>query len=44
MIGANVALLPFGIAQAPSELPGWKPIAAVVALGIAGTGSGSCSS
>jgi drug/metabolite transporter (DMT)-like permease len=40
MVGATVALLPFGIAQAPSELPGWKPIAAVLALGIAGTGVG----
>ena len=40
MVGATVVLLPFGIAQAPSELPGWKPVAAVVALGVAGTGLG----
>ena len=40
MIGATVALLPFGIAQAPSELPGWDAAGAVVALGIVGTGIG----
>ena len=40
MIGASIALVPFGIAQAPSELPGWESAAAVVALGVAGTGLG----
>ena len=40
MLGALVALLPFGIAQAPAELPGLKASAAVVALGLAGTGAG----
>jgi drug/metabolite transporter (DMT)-like permease len=34
---AAVAVMPFGIAQAPSHLPGWKPIASVVVLGIVGT-------
>jgi drug/metabolite transporter (DMT)-like permease len=40
MIGASIALVPFGIAQAPGELPGWKSVAAVLALGVAGTGLG----
>jgi drug/metabolite transporter (DMT)-like permease len=40
MIGASIALVPFGIAQAPRELPGWEATAAVVALGVAGTGVG----
>jgi drug/metabolite transporter (DMT)-like permease len=35
-IAAAVAL-PAGVAQAPSEAPGWKTIASVVALGIPGT-------
>jgi len=35
-IAAAVAL-PAGVAQAPSEMPGWKTIASVVALGIPGT-------
>lgn len=39
-IGATLALLPFGIAQAPGELPGWEASASVLALGIAGTGLG----
>ena len=40
MLGATVALLPFGLAQAPHEVPGWEAIASVVALGVAGTGVG----
>ena len=40
MIGATATLLPFGIAQAPGELPGWEAVAAVLALGLAGTGAG----
>lgn len=40
MIGATAVLLPFGVAQAPGELPGWEATAAVVALGLAGTGIG----
>ena len=36
----RVALLPFGLAQAPHEVPGWEAIASVVALGVAGTGVG----
>jgi drug/metabolite transporter (DMT)-like permease len=34
---AAVVVMPFGIAQAPSHLPGWKPIASVVVLGVVGT-------
>jgi drug/metabolite transporter (DMT)-like permease len=34
---AALAVTPFGIAQAPGQLPGWKPIASVVVLGILGT-------
>ena len=40
MLGASALLLPVGIAQAPSELPGWDAAAAVAALGLAGTGAG----
>lgn len=40
MLGATVALLPFGLAQAPTEAPGWESIGAVLALGVAGTGVG----
>ena len=40
MLGATAVLLPFGLAQAPSQMPGWQSIAAVVALGLAGTGVG----
>jgi drug/metabolite transporter (DMT)-like permease len=37
LIGALVVLLPFGIAQAPSHVPGWKALAAVLALALLGT-------
>jgi drug/metabolite transporter (DMT)-like permease len=40
MLGATVVLLPFGLAQAPSDAPGWESVAAVVALGVAGTAVG----
>jgi drug/metabolite transporter (DMT)-like permease len=40
MIGATIALLPFGVAQAPDEAPGWEAAASVLALGVAGTGLG----
>jgi drug/metabolite transporter (DMT)-like permease len=40
MVGATAALLPFGIAQAPRDLPGWEAVGAVLALGLAGTGAG----
>jgi drug/metabolite transporter (DMT)-like permease len=34
---AAIAVLPAGVAQAPSTLPGWKTIGSVVFLGIVGT-------
>jgi drug/metabolite transporter (DMT)-like permease len=34
---ATLVWLPVGIAQAPSEMPGWKTIGSVLALGIPGT-------
>jgi drug/metabolite transporter (DMT)-like permease len=36
-IVATLVWLPVGVAQAPSETPGWKTIASVIALGIPGT-------
>jgi drug/metabolite transporter (DMT)-like permease len=40
LIGAALALLPFGLAQLPDSIPGWKVIGSVVALGVAGTAIG----
>ena len=37
MAGGTLLLLPFAIAQFPTELPGWKATGSVLALGIAGT-------
>jgi drug/metabolite transporter (DMT)-like permease len=34
-------LLPFGLVQLPAHAPGWKPIASVLALAIAGTAVGT---
>ena len=39
-LGATLALLPFGLAQLPGELPGAKALASVAALGVAGTAIG----
>ena len=36
-LGASAALLPLGLAQAPHELPGWKPLGSVVVLALGGT-------
>lgn len=36
-IGAAVVLLPLGVAQAPHSWPGWRPVAAVLALTVLGT-------
>lgn len=36
----TVVILPFGIAQGPSEVPGWKALAAVAMLGVGGTAIG----
>jgi len=40
MTGAALALLPFALAQLPDEVPGWKTLGSVAALGIAGTAIG----
>jgi drug/metabolite transporter (DMT)-like permease len=40
-VAGGLVLLPFGLAQMPSEVPGWKPIASVLALGVAGTAVGT---
>jgi drug/metabolite transporter (DMT)-like permease len=40
-IAGALVLLPFGLVQLPAEVPGWKSIASVVALGIAGTAVGT---
>jgi drug/metabolite transporter (DMT)-like permease len=36
----TLVILPFGIAQAPADVPGWEAIAAVAALGLLGTAVG----
>jgi drug/metabolite transporter (DMT)-like permease len=37
MVAATLVTLPTGILQAPGELPGWKVIGSMLALGIGGT-------
>ena len=37
MLAATLITMPLGIAQAPSELPGWKVTASMLALGVGGT-------
>src|SRR3954463_11083647 len=37
MIGGLIVLLPPGLAQLPSELPGWKETGSVIALAVIGT-------
>jgi drug/metabolite transporter (DMT)-like permease len=39
-VWGTLVILPFGIAQGPSELPSWEAFAAVAALGLVGTGLG----
>lgn len=36
----TIVILPFGIAQGPSDVPGWEALAAVAALGLVGTAVG----
>jgi drug/metabolite transporter (DMT)-like permease len=36
----TLAILPFGVAQAPSELPGWEAVASAGMLGLLGTAVG----
>lgn len=38
MLWAMLFALPFGIAEAPSQVPGWETILALLALGVVGTG------
>jgi drug/metabolite transporter (DMT)-like permease len=38
LTAASLATLPLGLAQLPSEVPGWKVVGSVLALGIGGTG------
>ncbi len=38
VVAGAVVTLPFALLQLPSHAPGWKPLASVAALGIAGTG------
>jgi drug/metabolite transporter (DMT)-like permease len=40
-VAGTFVLLPFGLAQLPSEVPGWKAIGSVLALGIAATAIGT---
>ncbi len=35
---ASLVALPFGLAQLPERMPGWKPIGSVVLLGVVGLG------
>ena len=35
-----LVILPFGVSQAPTELPGWEVLVAVAVLGVVGTGLG----
>jgi drug/metabolite transporter (DMT)-like permease len=37
MLGATVVLIPFGLAQLPAHVPGWKETGSVVALAVLGT-------
>ena len=37
MIGGAIVLLPFGLAQLPSQVPGWKETGSVLALAVLGT-------
>ena len=37
MVAATLVTTPFGIAQAPGHLPGWKVIGSMLALGVVGT-------
>jgi drug/metabolite transporter (DMT)-like permease len=37
MLSGALVLLPFGVASAPSTVPGWKAIGSVLALAVLGT-------
>lgn len=38
MVAATVLVAPAGLLQLPNDVPGWKPLLAVVVLGVVGTG------
>jgi drug/metabolite transporter (DMT)-like permease len=38
MVAASIFVFPLGVAQAPTEMPGWKPLASVILLGVVCTG------
>ena len=38
MLAATVLIAPAGLLQLPAEAPGWKPLLAVIVLGVVGTG------
>jgi drug/metabolite transporter (DMT)-like permease len=40
IVGAALVLLPIGLFQLPGQMPGWKPVGSVVALGVLGTAVG----
>ncbi len=40
MTGGALALLPFGLAQLPGQMPGWKELGSVAALAVLGTAAG----
>ena len=40
-IAGALILLPFGLAQLPDHWPTWKPLASILALGVAGTAIGT---
>jgi drug/metabolite transporter (DMT)-like permease len=40
-IAGGLVLLPFGLAQLPAHVPGWKALGSVAALGVAGTAIGT---
>ena len=40
MLWGALAILPFGIAQGPTSMPGWQAILSVAALGLLGTAVG----
>jgi drug/metabolite transporter (DMT)-like permease len=40
VVWGTIVILPFGIAQGPSELPGWQALGAIAVIGVLGTGVG----
>jgi drug/metabolite transporter (DMT)-like permease len=40
VVWGTLVILPFGVAQAPSELPSWQALGAIAVIGVLGTGVG----